>query len=118
MNAKLRTLFSSDVDDLSAYQPSDEAFCISVRALIGPAGEPGAESFDFDVCSPTWLAQAIARDGIVSGHHRFFMIAFNYDLLERHVLKLVSQASGADWHEVASKLIRWSHWEFEDYVPS
>lgn len=115
MEAELRTLFSTDVDDLASYRPG-EVYFLSLRALIGPKGSPGEESFDFDVCSPAWLAAEVERDGLVSGRFCLFMAKYDYGAVERYVSKRVAQATGSDWPEVAAKLARWSRWEFEDYV--
>lgn len=115
MQAELRSLFSSDVDDLRSFAPG-EIFCVSIRALIGPAGLPGEESFDFEICSPAWLAAEVERETMVSGRFRLFMATFDYEAVERYVAKRLAHANGADWPEVATKLTRWSRWEFEDYA--
>ncbi|WCM25134.1 immunity 8 family protein [Sphingomonas sp. QA11] len=115
MEAELRSLFSTDVDDLASYAPG-ETFCLSLRALIGPKGAPGEESFDFEVCSPAWLAAEVKRENLVSGRFCLFMVNFDYGAVERYVAKRIAQATGNDWTEVATKLARWSRWEFEDYV--
>ena len=117
MQAELLSLFSTDVDDLRTYAPGD-SFCITLRALIGPSGQPGEESFDFEICSPLWLAVEVERDVVVSGRFRLVMARFDYDAVERYVAKRIAQATGADWDEVATKLARWSRWEFEDYSSS
>lgn len=117
MQAELRSLFSTDVDDLRSFAPGDR-FCITLHAQIGPSGLPGEESFDFDICSPLWLTAEVERDGVVSGRFRLFMAQFDYDAVERYVANRIAQATGADWDEVATKLARWSHWEFEDYTAS
>jgi hypothetical protein len=113
MQAELRSLFSSDLDDLRSYAPG-ETFCVTLRILIGPSGLPGEDSFDFEVCSPDWLAAAVDRDVLVSGRFHLFMARFDYEAVERYVAKRVAQATGTDWAEVAAKLARWSRWEFED----
>lgn len=115
MEAELRSLFSTDVDDLASYAPG-EMFCITLRALIGPKGSSGEESFDFEVCSPAWLAADVERENVVSGRFYLFMAEFDYEAVEQYVAKRIAQATGSDWAEVAAKLARWSRWEFEDYV--
>ena len=55
---------------------------------------------------------------MISGRHYLFMTQFSFDAVERHVLERIAQASGVNWREVANKLARWSHWEFEDYTES
>lgn len=117
MRAELRSLFSSDVDDLRSYS-SAESFRVTVRAMIGPKGEPGEESFDFDVCSPAWLADELGRRPLIAGRCRLFMAQFSYEAVEGYVLQQIAGATGDDWGEVAAKLSRWAYWEFEDYVVS
>jgi hypothetical protein len=114
MRAELKSLSSVDVD-LRAYAPPDDAFCVGVTAEVGALGEEGADVFQFEVCSPEWLATELQSRSIVSGRHRLFMSRFSYDALEAYVLKRVAQAEGPDWPSVAEKLSRWGYWEFEDY---
>lgn len=114
MRAELRQLLTVEHEDPSVVRPDDEAFCISLRAMIGPMGSEGEESFDFDVCSPAWFHVALKADPVVSG--RFMLVAESFDLrrIEQYVRKRVAQATGPDWPTIAGKLARWSRWEFED----
>lgn len=116
MRAELRELVTVEHDDLRAVRPADDAFYVSLRALIGPAGSEGEESFDLDVCSPEWLEAELERYNIVGG--RFLLITRNFDAkqVEAYVRKRIAQATGPDWPTVAAKLARWSRWEFEDYT--
>jgi len=109
----LRALYSLEVDDLAAYRPDDEAFFLTVRVDIGPADGPGAETFDFDVCSIAWLRRELQDDEAVSGRFRLIMEEFSLPVVEQFVRDRVAQASGADWSEVAGKLAGWFRWEFE-----
>jgi Immunity protein 8 len=115
MRAELQSLLTVGGADLDTVHPNDEAFRVGLRAIIGPAGAQGEESFDFDMCSPAWLLEEARRHAIVSG--RFLLIATDYQpkLIEAYVLKRIAQASGDDWSTIAGKIARWSQWEFEDY---
>jgi hypothetical protein len=115
MKAELRALLTIDHDRLDAVQPVGDEFCISLRALIGPAGEPGEESFDFDVCSPAWLSGELAREPIINGRFRLVCRDFDPPQIVAYVRERVEQTTGTDWPMVAGKLARWSQWEFEDY---
>ena len=117
MNPELRALLTIEHETLDHVGPVGDAFCVSLRALIGPAGSPGEESFDFQICSPAWLEGQLDRDPILGG--RFLLIARDFDArrIEDYVRKRVAQATGDDWSEIAGKLARWAHWEFEDYGP-
>ena len=114
MRAELKAMHSIDAD-LRSYVPKDEAFCITVTAEIGAVGKPGADNFNFDVCSPQWLEAALETDEVISGRGKLLMTGFRLATLEAYVIKRVRQAEGPDWASVAEKLSRWSHWEFEDY---
>src|SRR5258705_12421933 len=56
MKAVLRNLESLSVPDLESFVPSiSECFGIAVTAHFGAEGEPGADLFEFTVCTPAWL---------------------------------------------------------------
>jgi hypothetical protein len=116
MRAELRELVTVEHGDLNAVRPADDAFCVSLRALIGPVGAEGEESFDFHVCSPPWLEAELERHGILSGRFRLIARRFDAKQIESYVRKRIAQATGPDWPTVANKLARWSKWEFEDYT--
>ncbi len=118
MPATLHALHSLDGDDLSAVSFGKEAFFLTVRALIGPAGEAGQETFDFDVCSVTWLQRELQNSDAVCGRFRLILEEFSVPAIERYVCDRVAQASGADWSEVAGKLAGWFRWEFDGYRTS
>lgn len=115
MNAELRDLFSNDVEDLAAFQPATGAFRLSLRAMIGPVGGEGEESFDFAVCSLAWLKAELESFALVAAQDLVIVERFDLEVIEAHVRRLVSQASGPDWPSVAGQLAQWSRWEFEDY---
>lgn len=117
MRAELRSLVTVEHEPVSTVQPRDEAFRVSLRALVGPLGLPGEESFDFDVCSPAWLCAKLDSASMMQG--RFLLIAHHFDpqRIEDYVRQRIGEASGEDWPEVAGKIARWAHWEFEDYRP-
>lgn len=115
MQAELRALSSSDVSDLTSYAPNDP-FCLAMRALIGPKGLEGEESFDFEVCSPGWLAAELRREPVVSGRSRLVMAAFDVGAIEAYVRTQIAFATGDSWSEIANKLGRSFRWEFEDYA--
>ena len=117
MIAELRALLTVEHEPLESIRPKRDAFCVSIRALVGPAGAPGEESFDFNVCSPAWLEYELDSHAIVEG--RLLLIARSFDPqhVEDYVRKRIAQASGDDWLTLAGTIARWAHWEFEDYRP-
>jgi hypothetical protein len=116
MRAKLRSMFSTDIDNLPNWRPGSD-FGASIRLMIGPADGPGEESFDVTVCSPSWLARELESEGIRSGRHMIFMAEFDYASLLRFVERAVHSVEAPDWSGLGEKLSRLGYWEFEDYTP-
>ena len=114
MKAALRTVVSPDLDDLLDWQPDEPDFAILVQLLVGPADGPGEESFDVVVCTAGWLATA-ARSGPFDARHHTVVDYFDWPTLRDYFEQQVEGCTGEDWHEVAEKLSRIGHWEFEDY---
>ena len=113
--AELKNLFSTDADPLQAFQPEGD-FGIYIFALVGPAGQQGEESFGFTLCTPRWFAENM-KDEFVLGRHYIFVREYDYALLEKFVRGYCKQCTGTSWSDVAQKVGRLGHWEFEDYKP-
>ena len=118
MQTTLHALHGLDGEALAAFDPGGEAFFLTVRAVIGPAGQAGQETFDFDVCSIGWLQRELQNSEAVCGRFRLILEDFSAPVIERHVRHRIAQASGADWNEVAGKLAGWFRWEFDGYRAS
>jgi hypothetical protein len=118
MRARLISLTTTerDGDSLSSVPPQAGPFAIGIRALVGPSDGSGEESFDLTVCSPDWLAAELVK-GFRWGHGLLIVAKWDAEVVERAVRDLVLHTEGSDWHEVAEKLARYTHWEFADYRP-
>jgi len=112
--AKLKDLHSTDAE-LETFRP-DGPFGINVFAMVGPASEPGEESFQFTVCTPEWFAQNMKGDFML-GSHFLFVREYDYDALKEFLSGCCRKCMGATWREVAQKLSWFGHWEFENYMP-
>ena len=115
MRAKIRSILSLDVDHLASWIPASEKWSLGLRMMVGPDGRPGEEAFDLTICSLPWLADRVRAEGLVDGRHLLVVDAFNWPVISAFVEERVRQASGATWADVALKLSRFGHWEFEDY---
>jgi Immunity protein 8 len=112
----IRAFHSPDVDDLEGYRPPGDEFALLVQMLSGPDGGQGEEAFDVQVVTPAWLEQRYASDGLVSGDHLLIVFDYDWPRIEAHLRKRVAACQGDDWSQVAAKIGRFAHWEFEDYV--
>lgn len=115
MHAVVRSL-SLDPDPRTL--PGDPAsFGVLVTLMVGASDGPGEESFGVWVCTPEALAVRCAAEGFVDGRHTVVttMDAFSEPGLRAYLTRKVENVSGETWDEVAAKVARIGHWEFEDY---
>lgn len=117
MKAELRSIEAPKGEPLDTIRPDSGSFCIPVYALIGPEGEKGEEIFQFEVCSPNWLALELESNPAIWGGRRLIMTQYNPESIETQVRKRLRHAVGDDWSSVAQKIGQWATWEFEDYTP-
>jgi hypothetical protein len=120
MRAEVKRLWSIDLELLDARSlPSNpEECCVVMQADIGPVGEEGADTFNFEVCTPSGLAARLDADGRPYwGRGTLVLRSFSWEAVEAALNQYVRSVSGEDWAEVASKLSRFMLWEFEDYQP-
>ena len=117
MKAALRSIETPEGESLDTIRPDSGSFCIPVLALIGPEGEDGEEIFQFEVCSPDWLAQELEAYPAIWGDRRLIMSHYDPVAIETHVRKRLRHAIGTDWNSVAQKIGQWATWEFEEYTP-
>ena len=54
---------------------------------------------------------------LFSGRHWLFVRRYDWPAIQEYILDKVRQATGDTWHEIALKIGRTGHWEFEDYQP-
>lgn len=115
MQAELRQLTTIEGDFLENLKQRDRSFCHWLRALVGPSGSAGEESFDFAVCSPAWLKDELKRNPTVDRRCMLVVDTFDPNEIEAQVRERIAQASGDNWPAVAAKIAQWSHWEFDGY---
>ena len=119
MRAALRGFYSSDIPDLDTYRPEDsECFELQVTAFIGPTEEGhGEEMFDFRVCTASWLQRHPPPKNFEFLRSTVLMSRWDYQTLERALGDLCLHTEGRDWAQIAARLSRYGHWEYEDYRP-
>jgi len=116
MRAELKGLYSSGVDDLELFAPTEPThFALLVRACVGPVGTISEETFDIMVCSPSWIEEEASRVEVFSPRHHLVMARFNYKSLRVYIEKFCNSCRGANWDQVGLMVSRLGFWEFEDY---
>lgn len=117
MKAILKDIMSPDVPDLATYTPNaPDNFGLLFQLFIGPENEIGEESFQLVVCTPTWLATHY-KSGFIIGRHHLVVFTYDYNAILDFITSQITQCTGNTWKEIAIKLSRFAHWEFEDYKP-
>jgi hypothetical protein len=119
MQAVLKGLYSSDIADIEKYQPEEEDnFGFVLRALVGPIGQPGEESFDITVCTPKWLVKRYGTSDTILGLHKLIVFRYDYSKLRRFIERYLTGCSGDTWIEIAQRVALLGQWEFENYRPA
>jgi hypothetical protein len=117
MRAKLKGIGSADALWDSGADPSG-SFCVSIWVLAGPADGPGEESFDLLVCNPAYLSNELKKRGVISGRDYLFVDHIDRPMIEGYLRRRIEDIEGNTWIDVAERIGRIGHWEFEDYKPA
>lgn len=112
MHAEVRYVTWPDLEH--GHGPDADRSTLLVFAA-GPVGGPGEETFQATVCTPDALAELVAGDGVVPGRHFLFVESIDRDRVEAFIRDRLRRISGDTWSDVAEKIGRLGHWEFEDH---
>ncbi len=114
MRAAVRSLFLEP--DPRSLPDDPVEFVFLAQLSVGPSDGPGVETFGVQVCSPEWLARRCQAEGFVDARHTVVTTIPGYSEagLRSFLTRRVEQVSGETWQEVAQKVARLGHWEFED----
>lgn len=117
MKAILKSFESSDIRvPLSDYSPENpDNFGFQARIIVGEETIGGEESFDFVICTPSWLMSRYQKSDIVVGRHLLIVFEYDYSRILSLLRSTVERATGESWEEIAEKLSRLGYWEFEDF---
>jgi len=80
---------------------------------------PGAgDLFGLTVSTPEALSKRMSTSGqqSLSGRHHLIVLDYSWDKVLQFVNDVIDKSRGRDWEDVALKLARHFHWEFEDYI--
>lgn len=115
MQAILKGLHSTDID-VETYLPDEEdKFGFVLRAMVGPMGEDGEDSFDITVCTPKWLMERYGTSETLLGLHKLIVFRYDYIRLRQFIEKYLMRCSGDSWEEIAQKVCLLGQWEFEGF---
>lgn len=115
MRAKVKGIWIDDpVWDSSPASP--DSFCVHVRVLVGTTEGPGEESFGLLVCNPSYLSGQLGDEDVLPGRHYLFTTSLNKRVIENYLRKYIEVIDQPTWEQIAERVGRIAHWEFEDYV--
>ena len=89
--------------------------CPAVPHPVGPKDQPVQESFGVTVCTPRWLLSKYDENQMILGKDKLIVFKFNMEAILNRIKRLFNNCGGNDWNEIAIKLSRIGHWEFENY---
>jgi hypothetical protein len=119
MRAELKSIHSPDVWDLQNYRPvTVDNFGFLIQLMVGTAETKGQDAFSVVVCTPEWLRQRYSSADILVGRHHLIIFEYNYDRLMSFLRNYCSNCIGETWEEIANRMGRLAHWEYEDFKPT
>ncbi len=114
MRARLKSLRSDEVPNLSRWAPPDpEDFALPLVLEVGPLGQKGRERFELLVVTPLWLLRRHGRRAAVPGHGKLLVFEWDWERLRAFLAREVEACTGRTWPEVARKVGRLAEWEGE-----
>jgi hypothetical protein len=117
MRAIIKSFQSIDIEDLYNFTPLNrDNFSFLLELMVGPDTEEGEESFNIQVCTPQWLSSNMKKEDILLGNYFLIVLEYNFERIFNKIRQLVEGCSGNNWNEIAEKVSRIGHWEFENYV--
>jgi hypothetical protein len=114
MRAELKRIHSPDID-LATYWPDDpECFGFFLQFFAGPESEDGDDSFGITICTTRWLERE--KPGMTFFASGYLIVPiYNLESIKAFIKGYCARCSGEDWPEVAAKIGKIAHWEFENY---
>ena len=116
MRAELKGFHSPDIFDLENFQPLDKNnFCFYLEISVGAKNELGTDIFGMTVCSPQWLIDNESYKDVVFGRHYLIVFEYNFKRIYNTIKDYIENLEDSKWENLANKIGRIAHWEFEDY---
>jgi len=116
MISEIKNIMSSDIFDFKTYWPEDErSFMFSITVTVGIKGKPGGDLFGVEICTPKWLLDNYNENEIILGVDKLIVFKYDIEKILSRIRALFDGCSGNTWEEIAIKLSRIGHWEFENY---
>ena len=114
IKGKLKRLHSPDIDLLNYWPDEEDSFGFLLQFFAGPEDGQGDDSFSITVCTPQWL-QSKKKSKIFFASDHLIVRRYALSEIEAFLSRFCERCSGETWREVATKIGRIAHWEFEDY---
>jgi hypothetical protein len=102
-----------DLDRSWPFDPTNVRTLVEICA--GPSNEHAEEIFYLTVCTPAALPELLAEQPILVGRHYLLVAEFDPRAVERYLRQAIAKIDGWTWNDVAERIGRLAHWEFEDY---
>jgi hypothetical protein len=112
MRARLKSLGSDDIPDLSRYVPPvPDEFAVALVLDVGPLGLRGKERFELLAVTPRWLLKRHGKRGAVVGRGKLLVFEWSFERIKAFLAREVEACTGQSWPEVARKVARIAEWE-------
>ena len=120
MKALLKS-FWFDIDPLPGDDYETDAMpCIGgwINFRVGSPGTLGADDFRVFVCTPGWICKNLELKPHIWGLHILIIQEFSEKIIESALRDAIDREDAKSWLEIAGKLAKLAHWEFDGYLGS
>jgi Immunity protein 8 len=116
VKAVVQAVHSPD-SELETFVPADAAsFALLVEVTVGSDDDsPGGDIFSLIVCTPGWLASKVAQSGSYVPRHHLVVGWWDWSPIRSAIVENIEREDAPTWAELAERVGRFAHWEFEDY---
>lgn len=118
MLIEIKSIASADIPDMENFSPgSGDLWFAQADVDIGEKNHPGADRFQFEICSLEWFTSRVVTEGVVPTGRLFVFRQFTYASLVESIESLITEISkhASTWDSFARQLNWYMQWEFENY---
>ena len=119
MKVEIKSFISPDILDFKNFEPTNkESFSFLLELVVGVKGKVGGDLFSIEVSTPKWLLENYKKEEILFCRHRIIVFEYDINRIINKIENHFESVTGNSWEEIANKISRIAHWEFEDYKPN
>ena len=118
MKSHLNDYVCVDIPEVWNWAPDDPKDVYYYMEMTIGSRTGSGDLFGLTVSTPEALLKRMRASGqkSLSGRHHLIVLDYSWDKVLQFVNDVIDKCQGKDWEDIALRLARHFHWEFEDYI--